>query len=303
MTTLSHRIGYAVNSNWRHYLQLCKPKVVLLLLITAVVGMLLAAPRWQDWQTLIAATVGIAGAAAAAAVFNHLADSSIDRLMQRTRYRPLVRGVLTAKQALWFAVLLTTVSLNLLWWLVNPLTAVLSFTGLMGYAVVYTRFLKYRTSQNIVLGGLSGALPPLLGWTSVTNQVSIEPLLLVLLIFVWTPAHFWPLAIERLDDYRRAKVPMLPVTHGVAYTRDAIVGYTLLLLPVSVLPVCIGMSGVLYLLSALLLGGWFLCSALMLCLYPDRQSAMRTFYVSIYYLFGVFGALLVDHLWRLWPLS
>lgn len=299
MTTLSNSIGYALSTNWRHYLQLCKPKVVLLLLITAVVGMLLANPGWQDLPVMVAATVGIAGAAAAAAVLNHLADSRIDRVMQRTRYRPLVRGALTASQALRFAILLTVAALNLLWWVVNPLTAILTCIGLIGYAVVYTRFLKYRTSQNIVLGGLSGALPPLLGWTSVSNQMSVEPLLLVLIIFVWTPAHFWPLAIDRLDDYRRARVPMLPVTHGVAYTRDAIVGYTLLLLPVSVLPVCIGMSGGLYLLSALLLGGWFLHSAIVLRLYPDRQSAMRTFYVSIYYLFGLFSALLVDHLWRL----
>lgn len=299
MTALTDSIGYTLSSNWRHYVQLCKPKVVLLLVITAVVGMLLADPLWQDWHKLIAATAGIAGSAAAAAVFNHLADSRIDRLMQRTRYRPLVRGTLTAKQALVFAILLAGVSLNLLWWLVNPLTAVLTSIGLIGYAVIYTRFLKYRTPQNIVLGGLSGALPPLLGWTSVTNQLSLEPLLLVLIIFVWTPAHFWPLAIDRLDDYRRAKVPMLPVAHGVAYTRDAIVGYTLLLLPVTVLPVCIGMSGLLYLVSALLLGGWFLYSALTLRLLPQRQSAMRTFYVSIYYLFGLFAALLVDHLWRL----
>lgn len=296
---LTETLGYSFTGNWRHYLQLCKPKVVLLLVITAVVGMLLAAPAWQDWHKLIAATLGIAGASAAAAVFNHLADSKIDRLMQRTRYRPLVRGSLTASQALWFAVLLSAFSLNLLWWLVNPLTAVLTCVGLIGYAAIYTRFLKYYSSQNIVLGGLSGALPPLLGWTSVTNQLSIEPFLLVLIIFVWTPAHFWPLAIDRLDDYRRAKVPMLPVTHGVPYTRDAIVSYTLLLLPVSLLPVCIGMSGGLYLLSALLLGGWFLYSALRLRLYPQRQSAMRTFYVSIYYLFALFTALLVDHLWRL----
>lgn len=299
MTVLTDSVGYAVSNNWRHYLQLCKPKVVLLLVITAVVGMLLADPRWQDWHKLIAATAGIAGAAAAAAVFNHLADSRIDALMQRTRYRPLVRGTLTTRQALVFAVMLAMVSLNLLYWLVNPLTAALTCIGLIGYALVYTCFLKYRTPQNIVLGGISGALPPLLGWTSITNQLSIEPFVLVFIIFVWTPAHFWPLAIARLNDYRRAKVPMLPVTHGVAYTRDAIVGYTLLLLPVSILPVCIGMSGGLYLLSALLLGGWFLSSALRLRLFSHQLSAMRTFYVSIYYLFGLFAALLVDHLWRL----
>lgn len=280
---------------WLDYLELCKPKVVLLLLITAVVGMHLATPGFVNPVILISATLGIGCAAASAAIVNHVVDAKIDAAMQRTESRPLPQGKVNTQQALIFSALLAATSMLLLMLFVNVTTAVLTLAGLVGYAFVYTLFLKHATPQNIVIGGLSGALPPLLGWVSVTNSIDREAILLVLIIFVWTPAHFWALAIDRVDDYRKAKVPMLPVTHGVEFTKTNVVFYALALFVVSLFPYFIAMSGVLYLLAASVLGAWFLYYAVELKFFPKDKSAIKTFYVSISYLFYLFIALLIDH--------
>lgn len=294
MFKTSHKIIFSIN-NIQHYWALCKPKVVLMLLITATVGMQLSSTHFIDIKLLLIANLGIGLAASSAAVINHLVDVNIDALMIRTQARPIVSGKVSNNNAMIFAFLLATTSMILLTFYVNTLTAVLTLFGIVGYAGVYTMYLKHRTSQNIVIGGLSGALPPLLGWTSVTNQVDLGGLVLLLIIFIWTPAHFWPLAIDRIEDYKKAKVPMLPVTHGIAYTKNCIIIYTLVLLPVSLLPYFINMSGNIYLVSAILLGIWFLYSVLQLKYKPVSGSAMQSFYVSIYYLLGLFSAMLVDH--------
>jgi len=281
---------------WRAYLRLCKPKVVALVVFTALVAMLLAAPPGhQHWSLLLAATIGIALAGASAATFNHVADRDIDAVMGRTRGRPLPSGTVTAGAATLFATLLGSTALGLLWFAVNPLTAVLTLFTLIGYAVIYTRYLKWIGPQNIVLGGASGAAPALLGWCAVSGHWQWQSLALFLIVFVWTPPHFWALAITRRDEYAAARVPMLPITHGVAYTKRSILGYSLALLPVSLLPCVFGISGKLYLAGALLLGIGFVVRAYRLLHTASDQAATRLFGYSITYLTALFALLLVDH--------
>ena len=287
-------------ASWQDYLTLCKPKVVLMILITAMVGMYLASAQKFDIKLIIISTIAIGFAASAAAVINHVVDVNIDAKMQRTQWRPLVKQRIGNKQALFFATSLVSSSMFLLLNYINLLTALLTLVGFIGYALIYTCFLKHRTPQNIVYGGFAGAIPPLLGWTSITNNIALEPLLLTLIIFLWTPAHFWPLAIDRLEDYRRAKVPMLPVIKGVNYTKTCVVFYTLATIIASVLPYFFHYSGELYLSLVLLLGLWFGYYAIQLKVAVDNQLALKTFYVSIYYLIALFIALLLDRLVVYW---
>ncbi|HLU60971.1 MAG TPA: heme o synthase [Gammaproteobacteria bacterium] len=283
---------------WRRcndYLELTKPRVVTLIVFTAIVGMLLAVPGMVPLDRFVFGLAGIWLAAASAAALNHLIDRRADAEMHRTRNRPLPTGHVTERGALVFALLLGIVSMVMLWFLVNPLTAVLTFLSLIGYAVVYTVFLKRATPQNIVIGGAAGAAPPVLGWTAITGELSPEPLLLFLIIFVWTPPHFWALAIHRREEYARVNIPMLPVTHGVAFTRLQIILYTVLLIVVSVLPYLIGMSGPVYLAGALILGGIFLYYTVAMRFRDDERLPLKTFGYSITYLFGLFLFLLIDH--------
>ena len=280
---------------WRDYYVLTKPRVVQLLVFTAVVGMFLATPGLVPWDVLIFGSLGIGLAAASGAVVNHVLDQRIDAKMTRTRERPLPTGRVSEREAFVFAAVLGVAGMTTLAVLINPLTAVLTFIALIGYAVVYTVFLKRATPQNIVIGGAAGAAPPLLGWAAVTNEVSGFALLLFLIVFTWTPPHFWALAIARKDDYEEAGVPMLPVTHGIEMTKSFIVLYTILLIIVSLLPYLTGMAGVLYLLGAVLLGGGFLYYALRLKFVENGQVAMKTFAYSITYLIALFSFLLVDH--------
>ncbi|MBB1473092.1 protoheme IX farnesyltransferase [Luteimonas sp. MC1782] len=281
------------------YWQLTKPRVVALIVFTALVGMFLAVPGLPPARQAIFGLLGIWLAAASAAAINHLIDQRIDRLMVRTAQRPLATGALTPAQVLAFAIGLGALSMAILIALVNPLTAALTFASLIGYAVVYTGFLKRATPQNIVIGGIAGAAPPLLGWAAVTGMQNewdwAHALLPVLIVFVWTPPHFWALAIFRREDYARALVPMLPVTHGVQYTRWQILLYTVLLLVVSVLPWAVGMSGLFYLGGALVLGLVFLWYAWRLMDPPDDFFPMRVFNYSVVYLMALFAFLLVDH--------
>jgi len=280
---------------WRDYLELCKPRVVALMLLTVLVGMFLATPGWIPLITLFASLIGIACAAGSAAAINHLVDKRIDAIMARTSKRPVARGRVSVKQALYFALLLGTVGLVILFFFVNLLTAVLTFITIIGYAGVYTGYLKRATPQNIVIGGLAGAAPPLLGWTAVTNQLDPQALLLVLIIFTWTPPHFWALAIYRFEEYRHAEIPMLPVTHGIAFTKLNVLLYTILLLVVSALPFAVGMSGLIYMLGALVLGGRFLYWSIVLYSTEKPIIALRTFRFSIIYLMILFVFLLIDH--------
>ena len=281
--------------SWRRYYELTKPKVVMLILFTALVGMLLAAPGMVAWETLVFGLLGIGLAAAAGAVVNHVVDQHIDRIMERTRGRPLPSGRMDAPHAIAFALTLATIAMVVLMVWVNALTAALTFGAFIGYAVVYTIFLKRSTPQNIVWGGLAGALPPLLGWTAVSGEVHTHALLLVLLIFVWTPPHFWALAIKRRDEYARAAIPMLPVTHGIAFTKQQVFIYTLMLLAVSLMPVFAHMSGLLYLAGAVGLGLGFVYHAWRLLRGEGDAWAMKTFGYSIVYLTALFAVLLVDH--------
>ncbi len=283
-------------TNWRDYYELTKPRVVVLIVFTAIVGMFVSVPGWPGATALVLGTVGIGLAASSAAVFNHVLDARIDIQMMRTRGRPLPQGKLTEQSALTFAFGLGVISMVILWFGVNPLTAVLTFCSLIGYAVIYTVFLKRATPQNIVIGGAAGAAPPMLGWTAVTNELHTGALLLFLIIFVWTPPHFWALAIARKEEYAKVDIPMLPVTHGEAYTRLNILLYTILLALVTVLPYLIGMSGVIYLVSALILDGFFLYYAIRMHLVPgDDELPMKTFKYSISYLGFLFAAILIDH--------
>lgn len=285
-------------SRWRAYLALCKLKVVALIVFTAVVGMLLAVPGVPSLTTVLFATLGIGLAAASAAAINHVVDEKIDKIMGRTARRPLPNGHIRPQAALQFALLLGLLAMTLLLTQINGLTALLTFLSLIGYAVIYTIFLKHLTPQNIVIGGAAGAAPPLLGWVAMTGSVSAEPLLLSLIIYTWTPPHFWALAIHREQEYAKAGIPMLPVTHGVDFTRLQILLYTILLLIVSVLPYLIQMSGLIYLSGALSLGLGFLYYAIRLYCHTDsRRYAMPTFGYSIYYLMGIFAFLLIDHYW------
>ena len=279
----------------RQYLELTKPRVVALIVFTAVIGMFLAVPGLPPLRQSVAGFIGIWLAAASAAALNHLIDQRIDKLMARTSHRPLATGTLTPIQVLAFALVLGTLSMAILIALVNPLTAALTFASLIGYAVVYTAFLKRATPQNIVIGGAAGAAPPVLGWAAVTGDVHPYALLLFLIVFIWTPPHFWALAIFRKDDYSRAQVPMLPVTHGVTYTRWHVLFYTVLLVVITMLPYLTGMSGLFYLGGALVLGAGFLWYAIRLMDPPDPFFPMRVFNYSIIYLMALFAFLLVDH--------
>jgi protoheme IX farnesyltransferase len=282
---------------WREYLQLCKPKVVALIVFTAVVGMFLATnpPGLPPLSALIFGTLGIGLAAASAAAINHIVDQKADAAMGRTRNRPLPTGTLTNTQAMVFSAAIGVVAMVMLVVLVNTLTAVLTFLSLIGYAVVYTMYLKRATPQNIVIGGAAGAAPPVLGWTAVTGQADPYALLLFLIIFTWTPPHFWALAIYRHEEYAKVDIPMLPVTHGLQFTRLQILLYTILLLVVSILPFATRMSGVFYLGGALALGFGFLYYAVVLHRTESDAVAIRTFAYSIFYLMGLFFFLLVDH--------
>jgi protoheme IX farnesyltransferase len=288
-------LSAATRASWRDYLELTKPKVVALIVFTAIVGTLLASPGLPPLGALIWGNLGIGLAAACAATINHVLDRRIDEQMTRTRARPLPTGHLTERQALMFAAVLGFISTAILSFLVNLLTAVLTFASLIGYAVVYTVWLKRATSQNIVIGGAAGAAPPVLGWTAVTDSVDPNALLLFLIIFIWTPPHFWALAIARRDDYARAGIPMLPVTHGVEYTRLQVLLYTLLLTVVTIMPFLTRMSGLVYLVAALVLNGWFIYYALVLKITAQEGLPMRVFKFSVKYLMWLFAALLVDH--------
>lgn len=284
-----------LNQLFQAYYQLTKPKVVALLVLTAVVGMMLASPGWPDPWLIVTASSGIALVSGAAAAFNHVLDQKIDAQMARTYMRPLPKGRLTNQQAIIFACILAMSGFLLLLLAVNALTAYLTLVGLFGYAVVYTLILKRATPQNIVIGGVAGALPPVLGWASVTGSVSGEALLLMMIIFAWTPPHFWALAIHRVNDYARANIPMLPVTHGIAFTKTLILLYTFLLMAVCWLPYLIGMTGLLYLLSSLVLNMLFIRHAWRLKFAAQVTTAMDTFRFSILHLMLLFLALLVDH--------
>lgn len=283
---------------WRDYLELTKPKVVALLVLTAWVGMVLASENLASWSLLLNATLGIGLLSAAAAALNHVVDQRIDAQMARTHSRPVARGRVSSKNAIAFACSLALTGFLLLYVAVNPLTAWLTLLSLFGYAVVYTMFLKRASPQNIVIGGLAGAMPPLLGWTAITGEVHAHALLLVMIIFAWTPPHFWALAIHRRDDYARVNMPMLPVTHGIDFTKSAILLYTLLLCVVCLLPYIVGMTGAIYLVGSTLLNLRFLQYAWQLKFSAQSDTAMATFKFSIVHLMVLFLLLLVDHYFK-----
>ena len=284
-----------LTTTWRNYYEITKPRVVALLVLTALVGMCLATPHVVAWQVLLPALLGIGLLSSAAAAINHIVDEKIDAVMKRTHNRPLPNHRISSKQAMVFAVSLAVSGFILLYWLVNPLTAWLTLAGLVGYSVVYTMYLKRATPQNITIGGLAGAIPPLLGWTAVTNSIDGHALLLVLIIFTWTPPHFWALAIHRRDDYAKVNIPMLPVTHGIEFTKTQILLYTVLLFIVCLLPYIVGMSGWLYLVGSVALNGIFLAYAWKLKFNSDSNTAMDTFKYSIVHLMVLFIVLLLDH--------
>lgn len=282
-------------ASWRDYYEITKPRVVALLVLTALVGMCLSTPGAIAWQVLIPAILGIGFLSSSAAAINHIVDERIDSEMARTHNRPVATGRISALQASVFSALLAIVGFAMLYALVNPLTAYLTLSGLVGYSCVYTMYLKRATPQNITIGGLAGAIPPLLGWTAVTNEIHPNALLLVLLIFTWTPPHFWALAIHRKDDYAKVNIPMLPVTHGVAFTKTQILLYTILLFVVGLLPYLVGMSNWLYLVGAVALNLIFFAYAWKLKFNADENTAMDTFKFSIVHLMLLFIVLLLDH--------
>ncbi|NOU20635.1 MAG: protoheme IX farnesyltransferase [Methyloglobulus sp.] len=284
-------------SSWKSYLELCKPNVVAEMLFTAIVGMLLAVPGMPPLDKVVYGTIGIALAASSAAAINHLIDQRIDGILNP--HRPLPSHYLRSSEVIVFAAVLGITSMLLLVIEVNTLTAVLTFVSLFGYAIIYTLWLKRATPQNIVIGGAFGATPPLLGWCAITGEVHPYALLLVLIIFVWTPPHFWPLAIAKQEKYALVNIPMLPVTHGAEFTRLQILLYAVLLLVVTLLPYLTGMSGLIYLGSALLLGVGFIYFAVLMMRNKDVKTAMRTFWYSIVYITLLFAALLIDHYVRL----
>ena len=289
-----------LNSNlnvplWRDYLELCKPNVVALMALTTVVGMFLSVPGMVPLNILIIGNIGIGLSAASAAVINHVVDKKIDLLMDRTEQRPIAQGRVKDKHALLFSAVMGSLGIFLLVYFINSLTAWLTLGSLIGYALIYTCFLKRATPQNIVIGGLAGAAPPLLGWTAVTNEIHGYPLLLVLIIFAWTPPHFWALALHRKEDYKKASIPMLPITHGDRYTRLHILLYTIILFGVSLLPFATKMFGPLYLIGAICLGVGFLYWAVQLMLNKNDDAPMQTFKYSIIYLMVLFLIMLIDH--------
>lgn len=291
-------INLSVLTHWRDYLELCKPRVVALMLVTSIVGMFLATPGWVPIPILFFGTLGIGFGAGAAAVVNHIVDQRIDAIMRRTQSRPLPTGKVSTQQAGYFALILGLTSMAILIITINTLTSILTFITLIGYAVIYTAYLKHATPQNIVIGGAAGAAPPVLGWAAVTGTLDPHSLLLMLIIFVWTPPHFWALSIHRYEEYAKADIPMLPVTHGIPYTKWQIFLYTCLLTAATLLPFAVGMSGWIYLLAAVLLDLGFLGHAFCLLRSQDNTLAFKTFKYSIWYLFVLFIALLVDHYWR-----
>ena len=283
---------------WCDYYELCKPRVVALLVFTAIIGMFLATPGMVPLDALIFGTLGIGLASASAAAINQVVDQKIDADMNRTKNRPLPSGNLTNKQALLFSIALGVVAMFILVMWVNVLTAVLTFVSLIGYAVIYTMYLKRATPQNIVIGGAAGAAPPVLGWTAVTGQADPHSLLLFLIIFAWTPPHFWALAIHRRDEYAKVDIPMLPVTHGIEFTRLQVLLYTIILTAVTLLPFVTGMSGLIYLAGTILLDAVFLYYAIRMQSGKDERIAMKTFSYSILYLMLLFALLLIDHYFR-----
>jgi heme o synthase len=283
------------SGGWREYLELTKPKVSLLIVFTAIVGMVLAGPGMVPLGPLLLGSLGIAMASGSAAAFNHVLDQRIDGQMGRTKRRPLPTGQLQENQAVLFATLLGITSVIVLSLGVNVLTAALTFLSLIGYAIVYTLWLKHATPQNIVIGGAAGAAPPVLGWTAVTGHVEAQALLLFLIIFAWTPPHFWALAIARRDDYAKVGIPMLPVTHGIAYTRLQILLYTILMILTTLLPVLVGMSGLIYFTVATVLNARFMYFVWILNQGIRADFPIRTFRYSITYLMWLFAALIVDH--------
>jgi protoheme IX farnesyltransferase len=281
--------------NFRAYYELTKPRVVMLMLLTALVGMFLAVPGLPPIPLMLWGLIGIGLSAGGAAVINHLVDERFDAIMRRTQSRPLPTGQVKPIQALIFAVLLSIIGLSILIFLVNPLTAVLTFFSLIGYAVIYTIYLKHATPQNIVIGGLAGAMPPLLGWCAITNNINPNALLLVLIIFVWTPPHFWALAIHRHKEYQNVAIPMLPVTHGIEFTKLSVFLYTILLIPVSLLPFVFGMASKIYLIGTTALDIGFLYWVCRLTFGKHPANGIKTFWYSIWYLMILFVVLLVDH--------
>ena len=282
-------------ANWRDYKELTKPNVVLLMILTAAIGMFMAVPGMVPLDVLFLGNLGIALCAGSAATINHLVDQRIDRQMSRTHKRPVAQGRVGPRQAVIFAAATGGLGMAILLLWINPLTAWLTFASLLGYAVVYTMFLKRATPQNIVIGGLAGAAPPLLGWTAVTGEIHGHALLLVLIIFAWTPPHFWALAIHRREEYAAVDIPMLPVTHGVAFTKLHILLYTVMMFLITLLPFATRMSGPLYLLGAVLLGGGFLYWAVELLRGKNPNAPMETFRYSIIYLMALFIVMLLDH--------
>ncbi|WP_423840686.1 heme o synthase [Vibrio mytili] len=277
------------------YIKLTKPKVVALMLVTAIVGMSLAPVASFPWLQAVIGLTGIGLMAGSAAAFNHLIDRRVDARMARTHKRPLPSGEIKPTHVMMFAMSLGVIGFTLLYAWVNTLTAWMTFLSLLGYAVVYTMYLKRATPQNIVIAGIAGAMPPLLGWTAVTGELHGNAWLLVMIIFIWTPPHFWALAVHRVEEYRKVDIPMLPVTHGIDYTKTSILLYTVLLTLVCILPVLVGMVGMLYLFSSLILNAGFIYHAWKLKFAPEAHSAMETFKFSIYHLFALFVALLADH--------
>ncbi|WP_226960785.1 heme o synthase [Thalassotalea sp. LPB0316] len=294
-TSIHMPLSVTAKATWRDYYELTKPRVVALLVLTALVGMCLSTPGVIPWQVLIPAMLGIGLLSSAAAAINHIVDERIDAIMARTHKRPLPEGKISQANAIAFASGIAILGFAMLYALVNPLTAWLTLSGLVGYGFIYTMYLKRATPQNITIGGLAGAIPPLLGWTAMTNEIHPNALLLVLLIFTWTPPHFWALAIHRKDDYAKVNIPMLPVTHGVTFTKTQILLYTVLLFVVGLMPYLVGMSNWLYLIGSIVLNLIFFAYAWKLKFNADENTAMDTFKFSIIHLMLLFIVLLVDH--------
>lgn len=286
---------YGVNATWHDYYEICKPRVVMLMLLCTMVGMFLATTGMVPWNILVFGNLGIALVAGSAAALNHLVDARVDARMARTANRPIAQGRVSNLQGAIFIGITGITGITILAVLVNPLTAWLNLGSWVGYGIVYSIYLKRATPQNIVIGGIFGAAPPLFGWTAVTNSIDGGGLLLVLIIFAWTPPHFWALAIDRMEDYRKVEIPMLPVTHGVYYTKVHILLYTIIMVITSILPFLIGMSNLFYLACATLLGGGFLYWSLKMLLGDDDLAPIKTFRYSIFYLMALFVALLADH--------
>lgn len=286
---------YTQTAGWRDYLEMCKPRVVLLMLLCTLVGMFLATDGMVPWDIIILGNLGVALVAGSAAALNHLVDANIDAKMARTQNRPLAQGRVTNTQGTVFVALTGIAGMAILTLFINPLTAWLNLASWVGYGVIYSIYLKRATPQNIVIGGLFGAAPPLFGWTAVTGTIDGGGLLLVLIIFAWTPPHFWALAIDRMEEYRKVDIPMLPVTHGEYYTKVHILLYTIIMIITTILPYLIGMSNILYLFSALALGAGFLYWSLVMLFTNNEKAPIETFRYSIFYLIALFVALLVDH--------